>query len=102
MPPRYPEMASFTGQQVLPTDEDIEAVWARPMLTWEAPRNAVRFRNSCCGVDPPGIRGCPRSLGQISSYEPADAPSPTPLASPPPEEVCALCIGIAKRLDFSQ
>ena len=29
-PPRIPEMTTFTGQQVLPTDEDIEAVWARP------------------------------------------------------------------------
>ena len=102
VPPRFPEMATFTGQQVLPTDENIEAVWARPMLTWEAPRNAVRFRNSCCGGDAPGTRGCPRSLGQISSYEPADAPLPTPPASPPPEEavVCALCTDIAKRLDF--
>lgn len=73
-----------------------------PLVIPWAPRNAVRCRNSCCGVDPPGIRGCPRSLGQLSSYEPADAPSPTPPASPPPAEVCALCTGIAKRLDFSQ
>ena len=51
-PPRIPEMTTFTGQQVLPTDEDIEAVWARPMLTWEAPRR-------CCASPQLVLRGRP-------------------------------------------
>jgi hypothetical protein len=62
------QWATFTGRQVLATDTDIDidTVRERPLLTWQAPPHAVRFRNSCCGTDPPGVRSCPRSLEQIA------------------------------------
>ena len=49
--------ATFTGRQVLSTDTDIDAVRKRPLLTWKAPWEYARFRNSsCCLGDPPGTR----------------------------------------------
>lgn len=58
-------MALWEGRPVQMRDVDIDQVKARPLLRWQAWRNAVRMRNACCAGGSPSVRSCPRSELQL-------------------------------------